>query len=110
MFLKLDKVMSSQKTAQRTRELSPFIKEVMSLGLEKGGYAYASHKKWLSMGGSEQSPASQKNGPRYTLKAKGIDCKAVLLSGEDLKAVAKSEGIELGEKDIIYAMKATEVK
>ena len=107
----LEKGASSAKVLTRSREKSAFIKAVLALGLEVGQYANVSKKEWLDNGGDKQSLASQKNGPRYTLKnlttpdyPNGIDCKAVNLSGEDLEAVAESENRELGESDVIYAM------
>lgn len=106
MFFRTDKILSSTKQVKRTREVSPFVAEVLSLGLEKGGYAYVSHKEWLEKVGKELTPASEKNGPRYSLKRHGIDCKAVSLSGDDLKLVAKQENRELTDKDTIYVMTA----
>lgn len=103
--MKLEQALASAKTITRSREKSAFITEVIE-ALKSGGYVYVSHKTWLkSLGDKQITQASQKNGPRYTLKTYGVDCKAVVLSGEDLEQVADSEGIELNESDIVYAMK-----
>ena len=107
MFLKLEQALSSAKTISRSREKTAFISGILK-ALEDGGFVYTSHKKWLAEGGSGQSVASQKNGPRYTLKRYGVECKAILLSGDDLEQVAESDGIELNESDVIYAMKQGE--
>lgn len=105
MILRIDEQLASAKTVGRTRSVSPFVATIKSLGLENGGFAYVSHKEWLDTAGQEQTAASQKNGPRYTLRRHGFDCRPVLLEGNDLAQVAEAEGRELTDSDVVYAIK-----
>lgn len=105
--LRISEIHSSFKKTQRTREQSPFVVEVLAqvAKLAEGQAVYVSHKAWLeSLDGKAITPASEKNGPRYTLQrylGKG-SCIAGNLSGSDLEAQAESEGRELTEYDTIY--------
>lgn len=105
-MLKIGNQLVSAKEITRTRSLSPFVQEVKA-ALEEAPFVYVSHKAWREQAG-ELTKASEKNGPRFTLKRHGIDCKAITLSGVDLEAVSESEGNELSETDVIYAMKKSE--
>ena len=106
--LRLRDNLASAKTITRSREKTAFVKEVLE-ALEDGGFAYISHKSWLAgVNAGRTSPissASSKNGPRYALKPYGVDCKAILLSGDDLEQVAENDCVELAENDVVYAMK-----
>lgn len=105
-MLRVGNQLVSAKTITRSREKSAFVKEVEE-ALQNGGFVYVSHQEWLNKVG-EVSKATEKNGPRYTLKRLGYDCKAITLSGKDLDAVADAEGRDLSEKDIIYAIAKAE--
>lgn len=89
---------------KKTRSSSPFIAEIEALGLKVGQYAYVSHKKWLDMGGDQQTVASQKNGPIYSLKRNGYEVVRGNLKGAELEAVAEADEIELNENEVIYSI------
>ena len=107
----------SFKKSTRTREKGVFSQAIEDLKLAIGEFAFVSHKQWLDSLSAEVrenlTPASNKNGPRYTLKnlkPNGYTCIAGTLSGDDLDAVAESEDRELSENDIIYSITPTVVK
>ena len=90
---------------QRTREVSPFVAQIKAqvAGLEDGQAVFVSHKSWVdSLNGKVITKASEKNGPRYTLKRYDIACVAGNLSGAELAEQSEVEGRELLENDIIY--------
>ena len=100
----LGEVGVSFKKTTRTREKGVFSQAIESLKLAVGEFAFVSHKEWRASIEGDITTASDKNGPRYTLKRLGFDCVAGNLSGPDLEAVAESEERELTESDIIYSI------
>ena len=103
----LGEVGVSFKKTSRTRDKGVFSSAIEALKLAVGEFAFVSHKEWRASVDKEITVASDKNGPRYTLKRLGYDCVAGNLSGLDLEAVAEAEGRDLSDTDIIYSITPT---
>ena len=97
----------SFKKTSRTREKGVFSQAIENLKLAVGEFAFVSHKEWRASIEGDITVASDKNGPRYTLKRLGFDCVAGSLSGSDLEGVAEREERDLTDTDIIYSITPT---
>ena len=110
----LDTQSVSFKKNTRTREKGVFSSFIEGLNIPMGKFFHVSHKEWLASLSPEVrdnlTPASKKNGPRYTLKnlkPNGYTCVAGSLSGSDLEVVAEREERDLTDTDTIYSITPT---
>lgn len=70
------------------------------------GSQFVSHKKWFALASAGRiaplSAGSVKNGPIYSLRNRYLTSERVNLLGDSLEWLAKSEGVDLTENDIVY--------